>query len=201
MSVKSGSRLSPVPMRQPSMRPGWYWIFFRPCRMTWTRWAKLATARAAVPALKVPDHLNPGQAGVIPPPRPRPRPPRPALITARPAGRRLPAALILRRRRLRPRPLRRITEHHPLQDRQRSAHPLKLSRLPGVLLPQPLVIREQRSGGPLPPLVRLQRRVQGSPQRRHISIRTRRDRHPAQQTLSPAANHAPHASVSPHTRP
>ena len=39
-------------------------------------------------------------------------------------------ALILRRRRLRPRPLRRITEHHPLQDRQRSAHPLKLSRLP-----------------------------------------------------------------------
>jgi hypothetical protein len=20
------------------MRPGWYWIFFRPCRMTWTRW-------------------------------------------------------------------------------------------------------------------------------------------------------------------
>ena len=47
--------------------------------------------RAAVPsALKVPNHLNPGQVRVIPPPRPRPRPPRPALITARPAGRRLP---------------------------------------------------------------------------------------------------------------
>jgi hypothetical protein len=29
------------------MRPGWYWIFFRPCRMTRTRWAKLATARLA----------------------------------------------------------------------------------------------------------------------------------------------------------
>ena len=26
--------LSPVPMRQPSIRGGWYWIFFRPCRMT-----------------------------------------------------------------------------------------------------------------------------------------------------------------------
>src|ERR1035438_5061960 len=47
MSVKSGSRLSPVPMRQPSISRGWYWIFFRPCRMTWTRWAKLATARLA----------------------------------------------------------------------------------------------------------------------------------------------------------
>src|ERR1035438_1877975 len=47
MSVKSGSRLSPVPMRQPSISRGWYRIFFRPCRMTWTRWAKLATARLA----------------------------------------------------------------------------------------------------------------------------------------------------------
>jgi hypothetical protein len=41
----SGRRLSPVPARRPSMRPGWYWIFFRPRRMTWPRWAKLATAR------------------------------------------------------------------------------------------------------------------------------------------------------------
>jgi hypothetical protein len=27
------------------MRPGRYWIFFRPCRMTWTRWPKLAGSR------------------------------------------------------------------------------------------------------------------------------------------------------------
>src|SRR5271157_3325499 len=56
-----------------------------------------------------------------------------------------------------------------------------------------------------PALVRLQRRSQRSPQRRHISIRTRdhprRNRHAAQQTPSPAANHAPHASASPRTRP
>src|SRR5438132_11175568 len=45
--VLPGSRTSPVPARQPSMRPGRYWIFFRPCRMTWTRWAKLAAARLA----------------------------------------------------------------------------------------------------------------------------------------------------------
>src|SRR5208337_4504689 len=158
--------------------------------------------RAAVPAaLKFPDHLNPGQVRVIPPPRPRPRPPRPALITARPAGRRLPAVLVLRCRRLRPRPLRRIPEHHPLQDRQRSAHPLELSRLPRDLGITPRQSLPQLRGSPLPALVRLQRRSQRSPQRRHISIRTRRDRHAAQQTPSPAANHAPHASVSPHTRP
>ena len=162
--------------------------------------------RAAVPAaLKVPDHLNPGQVRVIPPPRPRPRPPRPALITARPAGRRLAAALILRRRRLRPRPLRRITEHHPLQDRQRSAHPLKLSRLPRDLGITPRESLPQLRGSLLPALVRLQRRSQRSPQRRHISIRTRNhprhNRHAAQQTPSPAANHAPHASASPRTHP
>jgi len=29
------------------MRSGRYWIFFRPCRMTWTRWPKPATARLA----------------------------------------------------------------------------------------------------------------------------------------------------------
>ena len=29
------------------MRRGWYWIFFRPCRMTWSRWLKLAIARLA----------------------------------------------------------------------------------------------------------------------------------------------------------
>ena len=35
------------------MRPGWYWIFFRPCRMTWTRWAKLAKATlASAPRLR-----------------------------------------------------------------------------------------------------------------------------------------------------
>jgi hypothetical protein len=22
------------------MRQGWYWIFFKPCRMTWSRWLK-----------------------------------------------------------------------------------------------------------------------------------------------------------------
>ncbi len=158
--------------------------------------------RAAVPAaLKVPDHLNPGQARVIPPPRPRPRTARPALITARAAGRRLPAALILRRWRLRPRPLRRVTEHHPLQDRQRSAHPLQLSRLPRDLGITPRESLPQLRGNPLPALVRLQRRGQRSPQRRHIGIRTRdhpsRNRHATQQTPSPAANHATYASVSP----
>ena len=106
------------------------------------------------------------------------------------------AALALRRR-LRPRPLRRVPEHHPLQDRQRRAHPLKLSRLP---LDQRVPLRESRPqlrGGPLPARVRLQRRIQGSPQRRHLSIRTRHDRHAAQQTPSAAANHAPRASVPP----
>ena len=73
--------------------------------------------RAAVPAaLEIPDHLDPGQVRVIPPPRPRPRAAFPA--RAAPA---LPA-LILRpaaiRRRLRPQPLRRPPEHHPLQNRQ-----------------------------------------------------------------------------------
>ena len=29
------------------MRSGWDWIFFGPCRMTWTRWPKLATAGLA----------------------------------------------------------------------------------------------------------------------------------------------------------
>jgi hypothetical protein len=29
MSVRSSSRASPVPARQPSIRPGWYWIIFR----------------------------------------------------------------------------------------------------------------------------------------------------------------------------
>jgi hypothetical protein len=29
------------------MSPGRYWIFFRPRRMTWIRWLKLATARLA----------------------------------------------------------------------------------------------------------------------------------------------------------
>src|SRR6266487_3554130 len=47
VGVSPGSRVRPVPARQPSMRPGWYWIFFRPCRRIWTRWAKLATARLA----------------------------------------------------------------------------------------------------------------------------------------------------------
>src|SRR5512142_1141324 len=37
----------PVPVRQPSMSRGWYWIFFRPCRITWISWAKLATAGLA----------------------------------------------------------------------------------------------------------------------------------------------------------
>jgi hypothetical protein len=36
-------------------------------------------------------------------------------------------------RRLRPRPLRRPPEHHPLQNGQVSPHPLRLSRLPRVL--------------------------------------------------------------------
>src|SRR5208337_3885224 len=162
--------------------------------------------RAAVPAaLKFPDHLNPGQVRVIPPARPRPRPPRPALTAARAAGRRVPAVLVLRCRRLRPRPLRRIPEHHPLQDRQRSAHPLELSRLPRDLGITPRQGLPQLRGSPLPALVRLQRRSQRSPQRRHISIRTRdhprRNRHAAQQTPSPAANHAPHTSASPRTRP
>jgi Transposase len=43
-----GHHASPVPARQPSMRPGRYWIFFRPCRMTWTRWPKLASSRTPV---------------------------------------------------------------------------------------------------------------------------------------------------------
>ena len=37
------------------MRPGWYWIFFRPCRMTWIRWAKLvtqATGEAAIETVR-----------------------------------------------------------------------------------------------------------------------------------------------------
>ena len=33
----SGSRVSPVPVRQPSMRPGWCWILRRPVLMTCSR--------------------------------------------------------------------------------------------------------------------------------------------------------------------
>src|SRR6266516_2201098 len=60
VGVSPGSRARPVPARQPSMRAGRYWTFFRPCRITWTRWAKLATARlASTPPLSTrPDPLH-----------------------------------------------------------------------------------------------------------------------------------------------
>ena len=29
------------------MRPGWCWVFFRPWRMTWSRWAKPVKATLA----------------------------------------------------------------------------------------------------------------------------------------------------------
>jgi len=75
--------------------------------------------RAAVPATgKVPDHLEPGQMRVIPPPRPRPRAPLvPAPARAVPP---LPAAAraIVTGGRLRARALRGAPEQHPLQNRQ-----------------------------------------------------------------------------------
>ncbi len=70
--------------------------------------------RAAVPAPgKVPDHLEPGQMRVIPPPRPGPRA-APAALAAGPAPVPVTAGLILTASRPRPRPLRRPPEHHPL---------------------------------------------------------------------------------------
>ena len=153
--------------------------------------------RAAVAAPEIPDHLNPGQMRVIPSPRPRPRAP---LLPARA----IPAlpALILRpaavRRRLRPRPLRRPPEHHPLQNRQVSPHPLQLSRLLRVLRPQPRVLRPQLLRQLRQPLIGLQRRSQHIPQRRLSILRTRdnarHNRHAAQQTRSALANHAPHTT-------
>ena len=131
---------------------------------------------------------------VIPPPRPRPRPRgRPY---CRPCRRRGLSALILRCRRLRPRPLRAnprtpsaagpLARHLPARAQPTAGADFGIT--PRESLPQ-------LRGGPLPALVRLQRRSQGSPQQRHISIRTRGDRHAAQQTPSPAANrHAPRAA-------
>ena len=61
------------------------------------RGERLPALRAAVPAAReIPDHLNPRQARVIPPPRPRPRAPlnalRPARVSPPPAGPPSPAA-------------------------------------------------------------------------------------------------------------
>jgi hypothetical protein len=158
--------------------------------------------RAAVPAAgKIPDHLEPGQMRLIPPPRPRPRAPLlPAPVSAIP----FPAAAraVLTGSRLRPRPLRGPPEHHPLQNRQVSPEIHQLGRLPGVLLPQPGVLLPepgvllaQLSGQPRHLPVRFQRRSQHIPQRclstPQDQDNPRRDRHPAQQTPSTTANHAP----------
>ena len=77
---------------------------------------RLPALRAAVPAPgKIPEHLEPGQMRVIPPPCPSPR----AAFPPRAGPGTLPAGGIARR--LRARPLRRPPEHHPLQNRQVSA--------------------------------------------------------------------------------
>ena len=159
--------------------------------------------RAAVPATgKVPDHLEPGQMRVIPPPRPRPRAP---LVPA-PARAVLPlpaaARAIVTGGRLRARALRGAPEQHPLQNRQVSPEILQLGRLPrvlrpqpGVLLPKPGILLAQLSGQQRHLPIRFQRRSQHIPERCLSTLQDRdnprRDRHPAQQTPSTTVNHAP----------
>ena len=108
---------------------------------------RLPALRAAVPALEIPDHLNPGQVRVIPPPRPRPRAALLPVPLPRPCRRRAIAA-----RRLRARPLRRPPEHHLLQDRQVSLQlphlsvPVRitLAKLPDLGLPLRVPLTEPR---------------------------------------------------------
>ena len=114
----TGGGSPPAPARSPSSPAA-------PRRDRTQQRERHPAPRAAVPAPReIPDHLEPGQVRVIPPPRPRPRPPLPArAVPAVPAG--VPAAGIAGtrpRRRL----LRRPAEHHPLQHRQLCQHPLKL---------------------------------------------------------------------------
>ena len=169
---------------------------------------RLPALRAAVPVtLEVPDHREPGQMRVIPPPRPRPRA---ALVLPAPARAALPlpaASPVITGTRLRTRPLQRPPEQHPLQNRQVSPHPVQLSRLlritlsqPRVLLPQPRVLLTKRTSHLRQPPVRLKSRSQHIPQRRlsiaRIQDCTRRNRHAAQQTPSATATHAPRASAS-----
>ena len=147
--------------------------------------------RAAVPAAgEVPDHLHPGQTGVILSSRPGPQPARPAVMTAaRPApGRPRPA------RRIWSRPLLGSTEHQALQHRQLSGNPLQLGIAARQLLPQPRVLSPQLIGQPRQPLVRLQR----LPQRRVI-CRLRQDSHETQQAPPQPQNHASRARVAPAT--
>ena len=152
--------------------------------------------RAAIPALKIPDHLNPGQVRVIPPPRPRPRA---ALLPG--AASAAPPAAAIAARPLRARPLRRPPEHHLLQDRQVSLQlphlsvPVRitLAELPDLGLPLRVPLTEPRVLRPQPGVL-IQRRGQRIPQRRlsphRIREHARRNRHTAQQTSSAAANHA-----------
>jgi len=159
---------------------------------------RLPAFRAAVPAPgKIPEHLEPGQVRVIPPPCPCPR----AALPPRAGPGTLPAGGIAgTARRLRARPLRRPPEHHPLQNRQVSAELPQLGSLLRVLRPQPFVLLAQLRRQPRQLPVRIQRRSQHIPQRclsiLRIRDNARRNRHAAQQTSSPAANHAPRASVS-----
>ena len=165
---------------------------------------RLPALRAAVPAPReIPDHLEPGQVRVIPPPRPRPR-----------------AALLPRRRSRGPGP------PAPPARRHRPAAPGATSpttgRTPSAAVPpgQPAAssssaacaaFSSAAARSPRRPLagavsaasqlpVRLQRRSQRIPQGRLSILRIRdnasRNRHAAQQTPSAAANHAPRASVS-----
>src|SRR6266568_115394 len=129
----------------------------------------------------------------------------PAVLAAGPAPLPVTAGLILTASSPRPRPLRRPPEHHPLQNRQVSAQPLQLSRLLRVLLPKPGVLLAQLTRQPRQLLVRLQCRSQHILGRR-LSIRQIQDnpcrnRHAAQQTPSPAANHAPRLPCRATARP
>ena len=172
---------------------------------------RLPALRAAVPAIReIPEHLQPRQARVIPPPRPRPR----AALLSRgaPPFPVLPAAtsgiIIAAGRRPRPRLLRRPPEQHPLQHSEVSPEPLQLGvplritlSQPRHLLPQQRVVLDQ----PVSQLRQLPVRLQGLSQhalrRRRLSTlripdHASRNRHAAQQTRSATANHAPRASVS-----
>ena len=167
---------------------------------------RLPALRTAVPAPReIPEHLEPGQVRVIPPPRPRPRPPLHVLpVGAIPCPPAASSIITAAGRRLRRRLLRRPAEQHPLQHCETSAELLQLSvplRIPlqktRDLLPQPRDLRPL----PLRQLRQLPVRVQRHSQRitrRCLSIRNHasRNRHAAHQTPSAAANHAPRASVS-----
>ena len=170
----------------------------RPPRLAHSKRATSCRKGSSTRRSKIPDHLDPGQARVIPPPRPSPR----AAFLPRP----LPGPGPARR----PRPARPAAPAATAPTTARTPSAAEPPGQPAVSparRPAPRRARSSRSPSTgssaarraeLP--VRIQRRSQHIPQRclsiLRIRDNTRRNRHAAQQTPSAAANHAPRASVS-----